>query len=60
MQLFEEVDRIHKIETIQRRFREGFEQIVPKVLALTKGKSSLEKFYMEARQEALSENLPGT
>ncbi|KAL3060779.1 hypothetical protein OYC64_015178 [Pagothenia borchgrevinki] len=49
------MNRIHNIENLQHRFREEF---LPKVLALAKGKSPLEKIYLQAREESLSEDLP--
>ncbi|KAJ4938094.1 hypothetical protein JOQ06_002720 [Pogonophryne albipinna] len=56
--LCEEMNRIHNIENLQHRFREEFLPILPKVLALAKGKSPLEKIYLQAREESLSEDLP--
>ncbi|KAJ4945626.1 hypothetical protein JOQ06_023307 [Pogonophryne albipinna] len=56
--LCEEMNRIHDIENLQHRFREEFLPILPKVLALAKGKSPLEKIYLQAREESLSEYLP--
>lgn len=50
--------RIHSTASIS--FTDGFNQIVPKVLALAQGKSLLAKQYLEAREEALTEDLPGT
>ncbi|KAI9520612.1 hypothetical protein NQZ68_015151 [Dissostichus eleginoides] len=58
MQLCEEMDRIHNIDNLQHRFREEFLPILPKVLALAKEKSPLEKMYLKAREESLSEDLP--
>ncbi|XP_034053475.1 uncharacterized protein LOC117533687 isoform X3 [Gymnodraco acuticeps] len=56
--LCEEMNRIHNIENLQHRFREEFLLILPKVLALARGKSPLEKIYLQAREESLSEDLP--
>ncbi|KAI4798979.1 hypothetical protein KUCAC02_019323 [Chaenocephalus aceratus] len=56
--LCEEMNRIHNIENLQHRFREEFLPILPKVLALAKGKSPLEKIYLQAGEESLSEDLP--
>lgn len=53
LQLLEEVGRIHSTASIS--FTDGFNQIVPKVLALAQGKSPLAKQYLEARDEALTE-----
>ncbi|XP_034056427.1 uncharacterized protein LOC117535882 isoform X2 [Gymnodraco acuticeps] len=53
--LCEEMNRIHNIENLQHCFREEF---LPKVLALAKGKSHLEKIYLQAGEESLSEDLP--
>ena len=58
LQLLEEVGRIHSTASIS--FTDGFNQIVPKVLALAQGKSPLAKQYLEAREEVLTEDLPGT
>ncbi|KAJ7983760.1 hypothetical protein DPEC_G00372960, partial [Dallia pectoralis] len=55
--LLEEVGRIHSTASIS--FTDGFNPIVPKVLALAQGKSPLAKQYLEAREEALTEDLPG-
>ncbi|KAK7168278.1 hypothetical protein R3I94_002358 [Phoxinus phoxinus] len=55
--LLEEVGRIHSTASIS--FTDGFNQIVHKVLALAQGKSPLAKQYLEAREEALTEDLPG-
>ncbi|KAJ8001276.1 hypothetical protein DPEC_G00192640 [Dallia pectoralis] len=55
--LLEEVGRIHSTASIS--FTDGFNPIVPKVLALAQGKSPLDKQYLEAREEALTEDLPG-
>ncbi|XP_039648410.1 uncharacterized protein LOC120553775 [Perca fluviatilis] len=55
--LLEEVGRIHSTASIS--FTDGFNQIVPKVLALAQGKSPLAKQYLEAREEVLTEDLPG-
>ncbi|KAK5911843.1 hypothetical protein CesoFtcFv8_001777 [Champsocephalus esox] len=52
MQLCEEMNRIHNIENLQHRFREEFLPILPKVLA------PLEKIYLPAGEESLSEDLP--
>ncbi|KAJ4946543.1 hypothetical protein JOQ06_024208, partial [Pogonophryne albipinna] len=54
----EEMNHIHNIENLQHCFREEFLPILPKVLALAKGKSPLEKIYLQAREESLSEDLP--
>ncbi|KAI9518746.1 hypothetical protein NQZ68_034526 [Dissostichus eleginoides] len=56
--LWEEMNRIHNIENLQHCFREEFLPILPKVLALAKGKSPLERIYLQAREESLSEDLP--
>ncbi|KAK1894241.1 Sterile alpha motif domain containing protein 3 [Dissostichus eleginoides] len=56
--LCEEMNCIHNIENLQHRLREEFLPILPKVLALAKGKSPLEKIYLQAREESLSEDLP--
>ncbi|KAJ4933176.1 hypothetical protein JOQ06_030011 [Pogonophryne albipinna] len=56
--LCEEMNRIHNIENLQHCFREEFLPILPKVLALAKGKSHLEKIYLQAGEEALSKDLP--
>ncbi|KAJ7991289.1 hypothetical protein DPEC_G00295790 [Dallia pectoralis] len=56
-ELLEEVGRIHSTTSIS--FTDGFNPIVPKVLALAQGKSPLAKQYLEAREEALTEDLPG-
>ncbi|KAK5933346.1 hypothetical protein CgunFtcFv8_013836 [Champsocephalus gunnari] len=50
--LCEEMNRIHNIENLQHRFREEFLPILPKVLA------PLEKIYLQAGEESLSEDLP--
>ncbi len=42
-----------------RRWKEGFTHIVPKVIKLVEGKSTLAKMYSEAREELLAEDLPG-
>ncbi|KAL0984519.1 hypothetical protein UPYG_G00142530 [Umbra pygmaea] len=55
--LLEEVGRIHSTASIS--FTDCFNQIVSKVLALAQGKSPIAKQYLEAREEALFEDLPG-
>lgn len=50
--LCEEMNRIHNIENLQHHFREEFLPILPKVLA------PLEKIYLQAGEESLSEDLP--
>lgn len=57
LQLLEEVRRIHS-ESIS--FTDSFNQIVPKVLALAEAKCPRAKQYIEAKEEALAEDLPGT
>lgn len=57
--LWEEVDRIHpSAVNLCRRWKEGFTPIVPKVIKLVEGKSTLAKMYSEAREELLAEDLP--
>lgn len=41
-------------------FREGFAGVVPNVLKLAEGKAPLVKQYTDARQDALSEDRPGS
>ena len=60
-QLCDEVDRIHPYTVnVYRRWKEGFTGIVPKVVKLVQGKSPLAKMYTEAREEMLTEDLPGS
>lgn len=57
---FDEVDRIHPSRSsFCQRFREGFSGVLPNVLKLAEGKSPLAKKYIDARQDALAEDLPG-
>ncbi|GAA6072917.1 uncharacterized protein LOC121180247 isoform X1 [Tachysurus ichikawai] len=51
---FDEIDRIHPTES-----REGFARVLPNVLKLATAKSPLAKQYIETRQDALAEDLPG-
>uniref|UniRef100_A0AAV2L6Z8 Sterile alpha motif domain-containing protein 3-like n=1 Tax=Knipowitschia caucasica TaxID=637954 RepID=A0AAV2L6Z8_KNICA len=57
--LYNELEWIHPaIGNVCQRFNEGFSCIVSKVLNLARGKSPLSKLYLEAREEALTEDLP--
>ncbi|KAI4829437.1 hypothetical protein KUCAC02_023478 [Chaenocephalus aceratus] len=57
--LCDEVDRIQpSAVNVCRRWKEGFTGIVPKVVKLAHGKSSLATIYYEAREEMLAEDLP--
>ncbi|XP_028258477.1 uncharacterized protein LOC114433895 isoform X4 [Parambassis ranga] len=57
--LWEEVDRIHpSAVNLCHRLKEGFTCIVPKVIKLVEGKSTLAKIYSELREELLAEQLP--
>lgn len=56
----DEVDRIHpSTNGFCQRFREGFASVLLNVLKLAQGKSPLAKLYTDAREDALSEDLPG-
>ncbi|KAG9264866.1 hypothetical protein AMEX_G21202 [Astyanax mexicanus] len=58
--LYDEVDAIHPLTVnICRRFNEGFTALLPNLLKLVKGTLPLKKLYVEAREEALAEDLPG-
>ncbi|XP_028258484.1 uncharacterized protein LOC114433899 [Parambassis ranga] len=58
-ELWEEVDRIHpSAVNLCHRLKEGFTCIVPKVIKLVEGKSTLAKIYSELREELLAEQLP--
>ena len=60
LQFFDEVDRIHPSPNgFCHRFREGFASVLPNVLKLAMTKSPLAKHYVEARQDALAEDIPG-
>ncbi|KAJ8346572.1 hypothetical protein SKAU_G00279730 [Synaphobranchus kaupii] len=57
---FEEVNRLHpSTSSFCHRFREGFASVMPNVLELAEGKTPLSKQYIDARQDALDEDLPG-
>lgn len=57
--LCDEFQRIHPAAgDVTKRFHEGFSHIVPKVLQLTQGKSPIFQQYLQAREEALAEDLP--
>ncbi|XP_051956291.1 uncharacterized protein LOC127625197 [Xyrauchen texanus] len=57
--LFDELERIHPATgNLCQRFNEGFKCIVPKVLHLAQRKSPLFQFYLETKEEALTEDLP--
>ncbi|KAL6485110.1 hypothetical protein MHYP_G00071550 [Metynnis hypsauchen] len=58
--LYDEVDAIHPLTVnICRRFNEDFTAVLPSLLKVAKGTSPLKKLYLEAREEALAEDLPG-
>lgn len=59
LKLCDELEGIHPATGVWQRFSEGFGCIVPKVLHLAQGKSPLSQLYLEAREEALTEDLPG-
>ncbi|XP_040893379.1 uncharacterized protein LOC121181521 isoform X3 [Toxotes jaculatrix] len=57
---FDEVDRIHpSTNGFYHRFKEGFASVLPNVLKIAQGRSSLAKQYTDARQDSLAEDLPG-
>ncbi|XP_051946713.1 uncharacterized protein LOC127618364 isoform X3 [Xyrauchen texanus] len=57
--LFNELERIHPATgNLCQRFNEGFKCIVLKVLHLAQRKSPLFQFYLETKEEALTEDLP--
>ncbi|XP_058627072.1 uncharacterized protein LOC131537553 isoform X2 [Onychostoma macrolepis] len=57
--LCDELERIHPATgNLCKRFSEGFKCIVPKVLHLAQRKCPLFKFYLETKEEALTEDLP--
>ncbi|XP_056605092.1 uncharacterized protein LOC130421303 isoform X1 [Triplophysa dalaica] len=55
--LFQEMGRMHDVSDLSRRFQVSFSKIVPSVLRMAKGKSAIEAQYMDAREEAVAENL---
>ncbi|KAL7865957.1 hypothetical protein SRHO_G00112040 [Serrasalmus rhombeus] len=60
LSLYDEVDAIHPLTVnICRRFSEGFTAVLPNLLKVVKGTLPLKKLYLEAREEALAEDLPG-
>ncbi|RXN12737.1 sterile alpha motif domain-containing 3-like isoform X1 [Labeo rohita] len=57
--LCDELERIHPATgNLCQRFNEGFKCIVPKVLQLAQRKCPLFQFYLETREEALTEDFP--
>ncbi|KAI2647504.1 Sterile alpha motif domain-containing protein 3 [Labeo rohita] len=57
--LCDELERIHPATgNLCQRFNEGFKCIVPKVLQLAQRKCPLFQFYLETKEEALTEDLP--
>ncbi|KAG9273319.1 sterile alpha motif domain-containing protein 3-like isoform X1 [Astyanax mexicanus] len=57
--LCQEVGRIHKVTDLNLRFRENFSEMVPSLLKLLRGKSTIEKAYADSRGEALVEDTIG-
>ncbi|XP_066498799.1 sterile alpha motif domain-containing protein 3-like isoform X1 [Hoplias malabaricus] len=57
--LHQEMGRLHKAMNVCRRFQVGFDHIVSSLLRLAEGKSPLAKLHKEAREDALTEDLPG-
>ncbi|CAL9689754.1 unnamed protein product [Knipowitschia caucasica] len=56
----DEVDRIHPtVVAFCDRFREGFVGVLPNILKLAQGKSTVAKQYTDVRHDALVEDLPG-
>uniref|UniRef100_A0A669D5X3 Uncharacterized protein n=1 Tax=Oreochromis niloticus TaxID=8128 RepID=A0A669D5X3_ORENI len=44
---------------VSQRFREGLSCVAAKVIDLTRGKTPLYQLYLDAREEALTDDLPG-
>ncbi|XP_076840677.1 sterile alpha motif domain-containing protein 3-like isoform X2 [Brachyhypopomus gauderio] len=59
MGLYQEVGRIHKVANLNQRFHENFSEMVPSLLKLLRGKSTIEKVYVDSRGEALVEDTTG-
>lgn len=56
----DELERIYPATgNVYQRFRDSFNPVVSKVLGLAREKCPYFRFFLEAKEEALTEDLPG-